>query len=866
MTEAPQTIFLKDYKPVAFLIDRVELEFHLLASATRVKSKLHMRPNPAQREGQEKLILDGEKITLISIRINGGEVAFNLTDQHLTIANPPLVPFIMEIETECDPKGNTSLSGLYQSNGMFCTQCEAEGFRRITYFHDRPDVMATYEVKLIADRQAFPVLLSNGNRGVTGHIPGTDDHYTVWHDPHPKPSYLFALVAGDLACVKDQFTTSSGKSVELGIYVEKGKQDRCAWAMESLKASMRWDEKRFGLEYDLHVFNIVAVSDFNMGAMENKGLNIFNDKYILALPETATDTDYLLIEGIIAHEYFHNWTGNRITCREWFQLCLKEGLTVFRDQEFTSDLRSRSVKRIQDVDKLRMRQFPEDASSLAHPPRPNAYMEINNFYTPTVYEKGAEICRMIQTLIGVDGFRKGMDLYFARHDGEAATVENFVACMAEASGRDFGQFFAWYEQAGTPEVSVTTRYDAAKNMFAFTVKQETRPTAEQAGKVALHFPLGVGLIAENGEELPLNVAHIEMTREVETFTFGGVKSRPVLSINRGFSAPIILKTDLTAADQLHLLAHDSDSFNRWQAGQFLATAMIIALVRNEKTDAQSYAAALARCLADVMLDDAFKALLLALPSPAEIAAAIGTDVDANRVYLAISTMRKAIGEYLLTDLKTIVGRTSYNGPYTPDVIGMARRDLRSAALRYLASAMPSETRTILIAEIASANNMTSEIGALSILNTIDGPDRQTQLNAFLQRHHDDHLLVDKWFTLSAQTPGHGSAARIEKLMQHSLFKMTTPNRVYALVGGFTGGNFAGFHAADGEGYRVVADIIMTLNGINPQVASRMATSFRSWRMFDVTRCSHAQKNMERILATPDLSRDVYEIISRTLQS
>lgn len=865
MTDTPQTTYLKDYQPVAFLIDRVELEFTLTSSATRVKSVLQMRPNPAQPNGREVLVLDGEKIKLISVRINGTDAASTVTQAHLTIPDPPLAAFVLEIETECDPKGNTALSGLYQSNGMFCTQCEAEGFRRITYFHDRPDVMATYEVKLIADKQAYPVLLSNGNRMAAGDIAGTDDHFAIWHDPHPKPAYLFALVGGDLGSVHDQFTTASGKKVELGIYVEKGKEDRCAWAMESLKASMVWDERRFGLEYDLDVFNIVAVSDFNMGAMENKGLNIFNDKYILALPKTATDMDYLLIEGIIAHEYFHNWTGNRITCREWFQLCLKEGLTVFRDQEFTSDLRSRAVKRIQDVDKLRMRQFPEDASPLAHPPRPNAYMEINNFYTPTVYEKGAEICRMIQTLIGVDGFRKGMDLYFARHDGEAATVEDFVACMAEAGNRNFSQFFKWYEQAGTPEVSVTTRYDEGKNMFSFTIKQVTKSTAEQPQKNALHFPLGIGLVAANGEELPLNTAYIEVTKDQETFTFGGVKSKPVLSINRGFSAPIKLKTDLSSDDQLHLLAHDSDSFNRWQAGQFLATAMIVAVVQNKAVDVQPYAAALARCLADVTLDDAFKALLLALPAPAEIAAAIGENVDANAVHEAIATLRQSIGKHLHPDLQAILKRTAYDGPYLPDVMGIARRDLRGAVLRYLGSAAPDETQAMLIKEIATANNMTTEIGALSILNTIDGPHRQDELNAFLQRHQDDHLLVDKWFTLAAQTPGAGGAGRVEKLLAHPLFKMTTPNRVYALVGGFTGGNFAGFHAADGEGYRIVAEIIILLNAINPQVASRMATSFRSWRLFDAPRRAHAEKNMARILATQELSRDVYEIISRTLK-
>ncbi len=499
--EAPTTIHLKDYKPAPYVPGDLFLNFSLEPRATRVTSRLEFKPNPASKEKNAALVLAGEKIKLIGVKLDGKELAssdYKVTDSELTLPKVAAAPFILEIETECDPVGNTELSGLYQSSGIFCTQCEAEGFRRITYFYDRPDVMTRYTVRVEANKASCPILLSNGNFQEGGDIAGTDRHFAVWHDPHPKPSYLFALVAGDLAGVHDSFTTMSGKKVQLGIYVEKGKEDRCAWAMESLKASMRWDEEAFGREYDLDVFNIVAVSDFNMGAMENKGLNVFNDKYILALPETATDLDYTNIEAIIAHEYFHNWTGNRITCRDWFQLCLKEGLTVFRDQEFSSDMRSRAVKRITDVKTLRARQMPEDAGPLAHPPRPNAYIEINNFYTPTVYEKGAEICRMMKTLIGEKAFRKAMDLYFERHDGEAATVENFVACMADASGRDLTQFFRWYEQAGTPHVKVTTHYDPKAKTFDLTLAQKTAPTPGQADKQPLHIPFNLGLVGPVG--------------------------------------------------------------------------------------------------------------------------------------------------------------------------------------------------------------------------------------------------------------------------------------------------------------------------------------------------------------------------------
>src|SRR5262245_1428514 len=582
---SPQTVYLKDYQPVPYLIDAVSLAISLDPEATQVTARLSLKPNKASGQKAAPLVLDGEKLKLETIRIDGKplyKTHYDVSATSLTIANVPQKPFTLEIVTSCNPKTNTEPSGLYVSNDVFCTQCEAEGFRRITYFYDRPDVTARYRVRIEGPATSCPVLLANGNPGASGAIPGTDRHFAEWDDPFPKPSYLFALVAGDLAHVADSYVTKSGRKVELRIYVEKGKEGRCGWAMESLKTSMRWDEERFGREYDLDIFMIVAVSHFNMGAMENKGLNIFNDKYILALPETATDADYVRIEAIIAHEYFHNWTGNRITCRDWFQLCLKEGLTVFRDQEFTSDIRSRAMKRIADVKRLRADQFPEDAGPLAHAVRPASYIEINNFYTATVYEKGAELCRMMLTLIGRDAFRTAMDLYFERHDGEAATVEDFVRCMADASGRSLDQFFRWYEQAGTPEVTVSETYNAKARTFDLTLEQATRPTPGQPEKLPLQIPLSIGLLGADGEDMPidiegvgtLNEPLIELTVPKKTFRFRNVSQRPILSLNRSFSAPIRIKSRASMADQLFLMKTDNDTFNRWEAAQTAAHALL----------------------------------------------------------------------------------------------------------------------------------------------------------------------------------------------------------------------------------------------------------------------------------------------------
>ena len=868
----PIAIHLGDYKPTPYVIEHVEYDIKLHATNTIVKSRFGVSRRPGCHG---PLVLDGEGLSLLSVSINDvASSAFTYENNQLIIHQLPDLVREIQIVQSCNPEANTVLSGLYLSNGIFCTQMEAQGFRRFAFFYDRPDVMATYRVRIEAPK-SLPVLLSNGNPVEAGDVADTDCHYAIWEDPHPKPSYLFALVGGDLASVHDQFCTSEGRKVQLGIYVEKGKEDRCDWAMQSLKLSMQWDEQRFGRAYDLDYFNIVAVSDFNMGAMENKGLNVFNDKYILARADTATDTDFVNIERIIAHEYFHNWTGNRITCRDWFQLCLKEGLTVFRDQEFTSDVRSRVVKRIEDVKTLRARQFPEDQGPLAHPVRPTSYIEINNFYTPTVYEKGAELCRMMLTLIGTEAFERAMDLYFVRHDGDAATVEDFIACMAEASGRDLAHFSKWYDQAGTPIVRVSSSYNSNNKTFSVVLQQSTPDTPGQFNKAPLHIPLVIGLVDDAGQDISLQLQGtglvqgglLELVTEKQSYRFINIAHRPRISINRGFSAPVIVQGDSTRDDLLFLMGHDSDSFNRWEAAQTLGRSLLmdhVSALKHKTTQpsATEFANGLALTLGDPSLDDDFKALMLQLPPQAEIAASIGVDVDAEHVEAARQTVRRQLAQSLHDELKHILHRSVETGPYRADPTGTARRSLRYTALGLLSQTDESFAVSIAHQDIAQANNMTSEYSAIAaVLNTSDA---SSILESFYKRHQQDHLLVDKWFMLQAQRSLPDSAVWVESLTRHPDFRFTTPNRVYALLGGFSGSNFAGFHASNGEGYRVLADSIIKLNGINPQVAARMATGFRSWKQFDHGRRQHAARNMQRILDMPGLCADVFEIISRTL--
>ncbi|MGC1464246.1 MAG: aminopeptidase N, partial [Pseudolabrys sp.] len=692
-TDIAQPIRLKDYRAPDWLVDTVSLDVSLHPTQTKVRATLTLKPNP--QSAAAPLVLDGEDLSLVALKLNGEPLppaSYVATPNSLTIPQPPNGPFKLEIETLVNPTANSQLSGLYRSSGTYCTQCEAEGFRRITYFPDRPDVMAVYTTRIEADKSEAPVLLANGNLVVSGDLADARC-FAVWHDPHPKPSYLFALVGGKLGHIEDRFRTLSGRDVVLRIYVEPGKETRCGYAMDALKHSMRWDEEKFGREYDLDIFMIVAVSDFNMGAMENKGLNVFNDKYVLANAETATDADFAGIEAVIAHEYFHNWTGNRITCRDWFQLCLKEGLTVFRDQEFTSDQRSRPVKRIADVRGLRNAQFIEDAGPLAHPVRPEIYREINNFYTSTVYEKGAEVVRMVKTLIGPEKFRAGMDLYFSRHDGEAATVEQFIQCFADASGRDMTQFMRWYSQAGTPEVSVVTTYDAARKTLTLDCTQTLAPTPGQPSKEPMVIPLAVGLVGKDGSGLPLSLAGgasiergvLVLTKFSESFTLTGVSERAVPSINRGFSAPIKLKTDLSAGDLAFLAAHDADPFNRWQAIQSMALRLLIdnvAAIRAGQpasTD-EKLVGALAAVLADRKLEPAFVALALTPPGEADLAREIGRDIDPDAIYRARKALRAAVGDALAPALTDAYERMSVRMPYSPDATSAGRRSLRNACL------------------------------------------------------------------------------------------------------------------------------------------------------------------------------------------
>jgi len=876
-TDIAQPIRLKDYRPPDWLVETVSLDVALHPTQTKVRAALRLRPNP--QNAAAPLVLDGDGLSLVSLKLDGadpGPDSYLVTPDQLTIPQPPNGPFTLEIETLVDPSANTQLSGLYRSSATYCTQCEAEGFRRITYFPDRPDVMAIYTTRIEADKKEAPVLLANGNLVESGELPN-GRHFVVWHDPHPKPSYLFALVGGDLACVEDRFRTMSGRDVALRIYVEHGKQSRCGYAMDSLKRAMRWDEKAFGREYDLDIFMVVAVSDFNMGAMENKGLNIFNDKYVLASAETATDADFAHIEAVIAHEYFHNWTGNRITCRDWFQLCLKEGLTVFRDQEFSSDMRSRPVKRIVDVRMLRATQFIEDAGPLAHPVRPEIYKEINNFYTSTVYEKGAEVVRMVQILIGPEKFRAGMDLYFARHDGEAATVEQFIQCFADASGRDFTQFMRWYSQAGTPEVTASGRFDVARKTYALTVKQQVPPTPGQPNKEPMVIPLALGLVGSNGQDLPLAPADgqkiergvLVLDRPERTIEFAGIAERPALSINRNFSGPIKLVTDLSDDDLAFLAAHDRDPFNRWQALQTISTQLLIDNVaalragRAPRSD-DSLMLALAALLEGSALEPAFVALALQAPGESDIAREIGDDIDPDAIHRARAGLRAEIGERLTPALSTLYERLTVTGGYSPDAASAGRRALRNVALDLMAARAAPEAIARAAFQYRAADNMTDRIAALSTLSLHAVPEREAAFADFFQRYAADALVVDKWLSLQAMIPQADTLDKVRRLTAHPAFALANPNRVRALIGAFAQANPTQFNRADGAGYNFVADTVLALDRKNPQVAARLATAFRSWRTLESGRRAKAEAALQRIMAAPGLSRDLADIAERAL--
>ena len=879
--ETPRLVHLKDYRPPAHLIDTVHLDVALHPNRTNVHSRLRLRTNPALSKPERHLRLDGEHLELEAVKLDGKLLSrrdYELTDVALLLPKVPTGAFTLEIKTSVDPDANKALQGLYRSRGVYCTQCEPQGFRRITYFIDRPDLLARYTTRIEADADATPVLLANGNPIERGTLDGSTRHYAVWNDPYPKPCYLFALVGGRLSPVSSTFRTKSGRDVVLTIYVEPGKEERCGWAMDCLKRAMRWDEERFGREYDLDVFNIVAVSDFNMGAMENKGLNIFNDRLILASPATATDTIYEAIEAVVAHEYFHNWTGNRITCRDWFQLCLKEGLTVFRDQEFSADTRSRTVQRIADVRQLKMHQFPEDAGPLAHAVRPEAYIEINNFYTATVYEKGAELVRMIQTIVGRVGFRKGMDLYFIRHDGEAVTVEDFVECFADANSCDLRHFMFWYSQAGTPELVCSIAYDERRKQAQLSVEQVLPATPGQPKKKPLYIPLKLGLLSGNGQDLALRLATgetladgvVPLTKKSQTFRFIDVPSRPVPSLLRGFSAPVKLTVDLSDRDLQFLMANDSDLFNRWHAANEFATRALLDLTCTREDGKRSarghaYARALAATIGDERLEPAYRAELLRLPTEADLAREIAHDVDPAAVHRARKGLSRLIGTVLAPELEGVYAASGHAGPFSPDSASAGRRALRNAALTLLSARNSLRDKARLVEHYWSATNMTDKAHALFLLASAGGVEGKKALDHFFEHWKDDHVVIDTWFAAQAVSPRAATIGRVRTLVKHPLFSLTAPNKVRALIGNFATMNLVQFNRADGTGYALVTEQVLALDRFNPQIAARLLSSFRSWRRLEAGRRKHAKSALQRVAKARGLSRDVYEIASKMLE-
>ncbi len=875
-TDLPRPIYLKDYAPPAFLISETQLDIALDPVRTRVRSKLSMQPNPAAKGKTRDLKLDGEKLELVRVVLDGEELSpprYRVTEKELTIKAAPARPFTLEIETVCDPEANKALSGLYRSQEVYCTQCEAEGFRRIAYYLDRPDVLAKFRVRIEASRKEAPVLLSNGNLIESGEA-GAGRHFAVWEDPFPKPSYLFALVAGKLAMVQDSFSTHSQRKIDLRIYVEPGKEDRCAWAMDSLKRAMEWDENRFGLEYDLDTFMIVAVSDFNMGAMENKGLNVFNDALILARPDTATDADYERIESVIAHEYFHNWTGNRITCRDWFQLCLKEGLTVFRDQEFTADIRSAVVKRIEEVRFLKSAQFPEDAGPLAHPVRPSSFIEINNFYTRTVYNKGAELCRMMQTVLGKDGFRRGMDLYFERHDGQAVTVEDFVAALGDANNTDLTGFLLWYNQAGTPSLEARLTYSEPAKAARLTLSQSYPGAGEGDKRKPVPIPVKIGLLDAHGKDMPLKLegksledGAVILRKKKQTFTFEDVSERPVLSVLRDFSAPVSLNAGASDRDMLTLIRSDSDLFNRWQTAQAFAlghiAGMALAIARDSEPRVNArFVQAVGSVADDESLEHAYRAAFLAMPSESDVAQAIGRDVDPEAIHSARETLRSALGRSLREILSAVYERSTPAEPYKPDAESAGRRALRNTALSLLSAAKSRFAIAKVKEQARTASNMTESIAALNILSHLGGDAYEQALQRFYRRWKDEALVMNKWFALQASSPAPDTLTRIKELAAHPLFSIKNPNRVRAVYAAFAHGNQVRFNDASGKGYELVADAVIEIDGFNPQVASRLLSAFESWRIFEPGRRALAEQALKRVLAKKDLSADVFEIASK----
>ncbi|MET0356315.1 MAG: aminopeptidase N [Cellvibrio sp.] len=886
--QQPQSIYLKDYKVPDYLIIKTQLHVDIYDGYTLVTANLSLVVNPSSVNPVSQLTLHGSDLELVSIAINGNSLdakAYEFGEETLTIKNTP-AQFLLTSVTKVYPEKNTSLEGLYKSRTMYCTQCEAEGFRKITYYLDRPDVMSEFTTTVVTDKK-FPVLLSNGNLVGRGDL-NDNRHFATWHDPFKKPAYLFALVAGDLAHIQDKFTTCSKREVTLKIYVEPKDLDKCAHAMTSLKNSMRWDEEVYGREYDLDIFMIVAVDDFNMGAMENKGLNIFNTSCVLAKPDTTTDAGFQRVEGVVAHEYFHNWSGNRVTCRDWFQLSLKEGFTVYRDSEFSADMGSRTVKRVEDVSLLRTLQFAEDAGPMAHPIRPESYIEISNFYTMTIYEKGAEIVRMLANLLGKENFRKGTDLYFSRHDGQAVTTEDFVAALADASGKDLTQFKRWYSQAGTPRLQVTDSYNEDAQEYSLHIKQTCPPTPECQQKQPFHIPIAMGLLGSAGD-LPLVLKNaepdfetsdnthkvIELTQAEQTFVFERVQEKPVPSLLRGFSAPVKLEYNYSREDLILLMSRDSDGFNRWDASQQLALQVIddviAAYQRGQDVNSVVVDAHLINAyrsvLQDESLDPAMVAYMLSLPSEAYISE-LAKVVDVEAIHYSRAAIRKAIARELRADFERIYNGYDHQQAYAATAEAIANRSLKNVALAYL---MLLNEETIIRAceeQYVSANNMTDVMAALTQLVNAESEFAkslsQSALAHFYDKWQDESLVVNQWLTVQATCSLPGTLTRVKALEVHNAYDSKNPNKIRALVSSFCNNNAINFHDKAGDGYKFLADKVIILNKQNPQIASRLLTPLTKWKKYNSDRQELMKAQLERIMAEPDLSKDVYEVVSKSL--
>ncbi len=884
-SEIHKTILLKDYRPPDYHIDTVNLQVELDETRTVVKSLLVVTSTHDRSAGIRPLVLDGKDLMLRSVHYDGKKLErgeYTVSEEHLTIPDLP-ANFTLEIEVEINPSANTALTGLYLSGGGFFTQCEAEGFRRITYFLDRPDNLSIFFTTLIADKKRFPVLLSNGNRIGAGDLAG-GKHFVQWHDPFPKPAYLFALVGADLARVKDRFTTLSGRTVDLHIYIQRHNADKAGHAMESLKKAMRWDEESYGREYDLDLFMIVATDDFNMGAMENKGLNIFNSKYVLAKAETATDGDFQGILGVVAHEYFHNWSGDRVTCRDWFQLSLKEGFTVFRDQHFMEDMTSRGVRRIGDVNVLRTHQFREDSGPMAHPVRPESYVEINNFYTMTVYNKGAEVIRMLRTLLGPEGFRKGTDLYFTRHDGQAVTTDDFVKAMEDANGADLSQFKLWYSQAGTPELTVTRSYDPAARTFSLTIRQACPATPGQPEKKPFHIPLTIGLIGRDGKDIALNLGFppsnplskgqrregtmvLEVRQAEETFVFAEVPQEPVPSVLRGFSAPVKVKLDLTDEERLFLMANDSDEFNRWDAGQQLAAKFLLTLVGDHQAGKalaldRKFIESFRKTLESAMPDKAFQAFALTLPAETYLADFLAV-IDPGAIHEAKKFVLQTLAAELKESFLSVYHANADTGPYRHDQESIAKRSLKNTCLAFLSELEDRDLRALCVDQYRNANNMTDAIAALANLANNECAEKDEALASFAEKWKDDPLVMDKWFAIQATSRLPDTLERVKKLMGHPAFSIKNPNKVRSLIGAFSA-NSVRFHDPSGAGYAFLADQVLSLDPLNPQIAARLVSAFTIWKRYEEKRRALMKTELERILSVQKLSKDVYEVVSKSL--